>query len=105
MSEQHHRRSQPSEWATGGILFAAALLLLIGTFQIIGGLSAIIDDNFYVVGHHYAFNLDTTACASTTAGYRVRSSAMPISSSSEPAITTSTATLRGSLCVASPDGL
>jgi hypothetical protein len=61
MSEQHHRRSQPSEWATGGILFAAALLLLIGTFQIIGGLSAIIDDNFYVVGHHYAFNLDTTA--------------------------------------------
>jgi hypothetical protein len=35
--------------------------LLIGSFQIIGGLAAIIDDDFYVVTRNYAFNLDITA--------------------------------------------
>ena len=50
-----------SGWAVGGIVFAATMMMIIGTFQIIAGLVAILDDNFYVVGKNYTFDLDTTA--------------------------------------------
>ena len=36
------------------------MLLMIGSFQIIAGLVAIFDDNFYVVARNYTFNLDTS---------------------------------------------
>jgi hypothetical protein len=52
---------EPSGWAVGGITFAGVMLVLVGTFHIIDGLVAIIDDNFYVVSKNYTFNLDTTA--------------------------------------------
>jgi hypothetical protein len=52
---------EPSGWAVGGITFAGVMLLIIGVFQIIDGLVAIIDDNFYVVAKNYTFNLDTSA--------------------------------------------
>jgi hypothetical protein len=55
------RREEISGWAVGGIAFAATMMLVIGTFQMIGGLVAIIDDNFYVVTKNYTFDLDTTA--------------------------------------------
>jgi hypothetical protein len=51
---------QPSGWAVGGTVFAGAMMLMIGIFQIIEGLVAVIDDDFFVVGRHYTFNLDTT---------------------------------------------
>ena len=60
MSDQQSRRREPSGWATGAIIFAAALLLLIGSFQIVAGLVAIFDDDFYVVTRNYTFDLDTT---------------------------------------------
>ena len=44
----------------GAVLFAASMMLLIGAFQAIAGLVAIIDDDFYVVAPHYTYNLDTT---------------------------------------------
>jgi uncharacterized membrane protein len=50
-----------SGWALGAIGFAAALLTLVGAFQIIAGLTAVIDDQFYVVSRHYTFDVDTTA--------------------------------------------
>jgi hypothetical protein len=50
-----------SGWAAGGVVFAATVLMLIGTFQVIAGLVAIINDDFYVVGRNYTFDLDTTA--------------------------------------------
>jgi hypothetical protein len=53
-------RRQPSGWAVGGTVFAGAMMLMIGIFQIIEGLVAVIDDDFFVVGRHYTFNLDTT---------------------------------------------
>src|SRR5215207_6456152 len=57
-----NERERPlSGWATGGVVFAATMLLIIGTFQVIAGLVAIIDDEFYVVGREYTFELDTTA--------------------------------------------
>jgi uncharacterized membrane protein len=61
MSDPQNRSDQPlSGWAVGGVGFAACMLVLIGAFQIVDGLAAIIDDEFFVVGKHYAFDLDTT---------------------------------------------
>jgi hypothetical protein len=62
MSE-YEARTQPAElsgWATGGYAFAIVMLAMIGVFQAIAGLVAIIDDDFYVVGENYTFNFDTT---------------------------------------------
>jgi hypothetical protein len=50
-----------SGWAIGAIGFAASVLTLIGAFQVIAGLAALINDQFFVVGRHYAFNLDVSA--------------------------------------------
>ena len=52
---------QPSGWAIGGVTFAATMLVVIGIFQIIAGLAAIFDDQFYVVTQNYAFDLDVSA--------------------------------------------
>jgi hypothetical protein len=54
-------RQRVSGWAVGGVTFAATILLIIGTFQVIAGLVAVIDDEFYVVGRNYTFELDTSA--------------------------------------------
>jgi hypothetical protein len=62
MSDYQSSEDQPiSGWAEGGISFAACMLTLIGFFQIIAGLTAIFDDNFFVVTRNYTFDLDTTA--------------------------------------------
>jgi hypothetical protein len=50
-----------SGWAVGGIAFAATVLTIVGVFQIIAGLVAIFDDEFYVVAANYTFDLDATA--------------------------------------------
>jgi hypothetical protein len=50
-----------SGWAIGGIGFAASILTLIGGFQIIAGLTAAFDDQFFVVARNYTFDIDTTA--------------------------------------------
>jgi hypothetical protein len=63
MSEQEPRSDVPSisGWAVGGITFAGVMMILIGSFQVIAGLVAIIDDDFYVVTQNYTFDIDTTA--------------------------------------------
>ena len=50
-----------SGWAIGGIAFAATLMVLIGVFQILAGLVAIFNDEFYVVARNYTFDLDVSA--------------------------------------------
>jgi uncharacterized membrane protein len=50
-----------SGWAVGGTVFAGVIMILVGSFHAITGLSAIIKDQFFVVGNNYSFNLDTTA--------------------------------------------
>jgi hypothetical protein len=60
MSERTPTGPPVSGWAIGGIAFAATVLTIIGVFQIISGLVAIFDDNFYVVTANYTFDLDTT---------------------------------------------
>jgi hypothetical protein len=66
MSTQPPYESRPdpddiSGRAAGGIVFAASVLLMVGIFQAIAGLVAIIDDQFYVVTRNYTFDLDTSA--------------------------------------------
>ena len=51
---------QVSGWAIGGITFAAVAIMLIGGFQVIAGLAAIFDDEFFVIGRNYTFEFDTT---------------------------------------------
>jgi hypothetical protein len=65
MSTQPQYERRPGEddisgWAAGGIIFAATVLIMVGIFQAIAGLVAIIDDDFYVVTRNYTFDLDTT---------------------------------------------
>jgi len=52
---------ETSGWAVGGATFAACMIMIIGVFQVISALQALIDDNFFVVTRNYTFNLDTTA--------------------------------------------
>src|SRR5512145_532409 len=49
---------EPSGWAAGGVVFAGAMMIMIGIFQAIAGLAAIADDGFFVVTRNYAFDLD-----------------------------------------------
>ena len=61
MSTPRSRRRKPSGWAVSGMVFAASILTLIGSFQIIAGLTAIFNDDFYVVARNYTFDIDATA--------------------------------------------
>jgi hypothetical protein len=54
-------RAEPSGWAVGLASFAGFMLVLIGSFQFFEGLAAIINDDYFVVGKNYTYNLDTTA--------------------------------------------
>ena len=59
---QYDTESRPlSGWAVGGITFAAMMMLMIGSFQAIAGLAAIFNDEFFVIGRNYTFDLDVTA--------------------------------------------
>jgi hypothetical protein len=53
--------SGPSGMAIGGAIFAGVMMIIIGAFQSIAGLAAIIEDDLFVVGKDYIFSLDTTA--------------------------------------------
>lgn len=45
------RRPERSGW-TGWVIFAAVMMLIVGTFQIIEALTALFRDTYYVVGHN-----------------------------------------------------
>ena len=50
-----------SGWAIGGVSFAGTMMILVGVFQVIAGLAAIFEDEFFVVSQNYVFDLDVTA--------------------------------------------
>jgi fermentation-respiration switch protein FrsA (DUF1100 family) len=54
-------RDDISGWASGGIIFGATMLTIIGVFQAIAGFVAVVDDEFYVVARNYTFDIDTSA--------------------------------------------
>ncbi len=60
-----HLSQQPTHaartgWATGLALFAGVIMIMLGIFQAIAGLAAIIEDKFYVVTPNYAYQIDVT---------------------------------------------
>jgi hypothetical protein len=59
MSQTPYRA--PSGWTTGAVLFAGFLMIIVGIFQALQGLAAILDDEFFVVTENYVFDVDVTA--------------------------------------------
>lgn len=49
-----------SGWAVGWTFFAAIMMIMVGIFQAIAGLVAIVDDEFYVATRNYVFQFDVT---------------------------------------------
>ena len=60
MSNQMEKPTDYSSWAVGWAGFAGVMLIIIGVFDILQGLVAIVDDNFYVVTQEWVFEFDTT---------------------------------------------
>jgi hypothetical protein len=56
-----HGHQEVSGWAVGGVVFAASMLTLIGVFQVLTGLVALFNDEFFVVARNYTYHLDVTA--------------------------------------------
>jgi hypothetical protein len=54
-------REPVSGWTVGFAYFAGAMMILIGIYHAIGGLAAIFEDELFLVGRNYAFDLDVTA--------------------------------------------
>jgi hypothetical protein len=51
---------EPSSWAIGGILFAAVAMMMVGIFQVIAGVAALFENEFYVTTPNYVFEFDVT---------------------------------------------
>jgi hypothetical protein len=51
---------QPSGAAVGWTMFAAFIMILIGSFHAIAGLAGILEDEFYAVTPNYVFEFDAT---------------------------------------------
>jgi hypothetical protein len=47
-------------WALGGMVFAAAMMVMVGIWQILAGIAAIAKDEFFVVAPNYTYEIDTT---------------------------------------------
>jgi hypothetical protein len=55
------RSPEVSGWAVGGIVFAASMLTMAGVFQMLAGIVAIVNDEFFVATRNYTFDLDVSA--------------------------------------------
>jgi hypothetical protein len=66
MSNEAYRASasradrEASGWAVGLILFAAIMMMMTGFFQVLAGLVAIFENEFYVATRNYLFQFDAT---------------------------------------------
>jgi hypothetical protein len=61
MTQYDTREPEVSGWAIGGITFAGAIMILVGVFHVFAGLAAIFNDEFFVVGRNYTYDIDVTA--------------------------------------------
>lgn len=51
---------ETSGWAAGWTTFAALMMIMLGFWHAIAGFAAILEDEFYVIGREYVFQLDVT---------------------------------------------
>ena len=56
----HDEPRQVSPWATGGVVFAATVMVMVGAFQFFQGLAAVLEDQFFVTLPNYAFEVDVS---------------------------------------------
>ena len=54
------RSKEASSWAVGLILFAGIMMIMAGFFQLLAGLVAIFENEFYVATRNYLFQFDAT---------------------------------------------
>ena len=54
------RQEEVSSWTVGGIAFAGTVMILMGCFMALTGISAIAGDDVYLLTRNYAFDLDLT---------------------------------------------
>jgi hypothetical protein len=59
-SDVSKQTTEYSGAAVGWTVFAGVMMLVIGVFQSIAGLVALVNDEFYVVGAEYVFKFDVT---------------------------------------------
>jgi hypothetical protein len=52
---------EPSSAAIGWSVFAATVLMMMGVFQMLVGLAAVVKQEFFVVGDEYLFEFDVSA--------------------------------------------
>lgn len=55
------RSDSTREWALGGMVFAASIMVMLGIWQVIVGIAALVEDEFFVVAPNYTYEIDTTA--------------------------------------------
>src|SRR5215211_6076583 len=53
-------RADPSAWAIGFTAFAGFIMILLGMFQAMAGLAALLNDELYATTPNYVFKLDLT---------------------------------------------
>jgi hypothetical protein len=53
--------AQVSGWAYGFAAFGGAIMLIVGIFHAFAGLAAIFENEFFVAGPNYAYEIDVTA--------------------------------------------
>lgn len=58
---EHRARGSDSGWAVGGVVLAATVMILMGVFQAIQGIAALVNDEFFVAVEGYAYEVDLTA--------------------------------------------
>ncbi|NUR07952.1 MAG: hypothetical protein HOQ22_10330 [Nocardioidaceae bacterium] len=59
-SRESYADSTKGIWALGIGMFAGVMLLMLGTFQAVQGLAAILNDKVYVTGIDYVYQFDLT---------------------------------------------
>ena len=52
---------EASGWVVGASVFAASMMMLVGSFHVIAGLTGIIENEFFVSTPNYVFEFDVTA--------------------------------------------
>ena len=52
--------TEPSGWAIGWTAFAATMMVIQGSWWLIAGFVAVINDSFYVAGEEYIFQFDAS---------------------------------------------
>jgi hypothetical protein len=53
-----HSGARRSEWATGGLIFAGTLMVVLGVWQALIGIAAIWQDAFFEVPAEYAYDIN-----------------------------------------------